>query len=299
VPTTAANGTTTYTSSTSIAPQATDNNLTSGLRNTYGPLNNTAPIPTVGTITGIMTDPQFRVAINALQQRTGSDLLAAPRVVTLSGRQAHFAAQDLQEIVTGTGITTTGSATGGLTGGTGVAVPSITYTTTFLSFGPVLDVIPTVSADGYSIQMALIPTYTEFLQYDSPGGFVPEAQAAAGSTVGVPLTAQLPLPHFRVREVVTSCNVWDGQTVVLGGLIAETLTKISDSVPVLGDLPLVGRLFKSQSTDSTKQNLMIFVTPTIIDPAGNRVHTDEDLPFARNSIPPQPASAAQAPVPAH
>jgi general secretion pathway protein D len=183
-----------------------------------------------------------------------------------------------------------------LTGGTGVVANSIGYTTTFLSFGPVLDVVPTVSADGFSIQMVLIPTYTEFLQYDPPGLFIPQAQSAAGSTIGVPLQAQLPLPHFRVRQVVTSCNVWDGQTVVLGGLISETITKISDKVPVLGDLPIVGRLFQSQSSDSTKDNLMIFVTPTIIDPAGNRVHNDEDMPFARVSIPAQPTTAASVPA---
>jgi general secretion pathway protein D len=274
-----------------VSPLSTDGNLTSGLRNSYGPLNNSASIPTVATISGIMTDPQFRVAINAIEQRTGSDLLAAPKVTTLSGRQAHVAAQDLQEIVTGTTLNSTGSSTGGLTGGTGVVASQIGYTTSFLSFGPVLDVIPTVSADGFSIQMVLIPTYTEFLQYDSPGNFIPQAQSAAGGTIGIPLQATLPLPHFRVRQVVTSCDVWDGQTIVLGGLISETITKISDKVPVLGDLPFVGRLFQSQSSDSTKDNLVIFVTPTIIDPAGNRVHTDDDLPFARTSIPPQTATA--------
>jgi general secretion pathway protein D len=291
-PSTLTPGTTILTPSPAVQPAlSTDGNLTSGLRNTYGPLNNSTAIPTVATISGIMTDPQFRVAINAIEQRTGSDLLAAPKVTTLSGRQAHVAAQDLQEIVTGTELNSTGSSTGGLTGGTGVVASQIGYTTSFLAFGPVLDVIPTVSADGFSIQMVLIPTYTEFLQYDSPGTFIPQAQSAAGSTIGVPLQAVLPLPHFRVRQVVSSCNVWDGQTIVLGGLISETITKISDKVPVLGDIPFVGRLFQSQSSDSSKDNLVIFVTPTIIDPSGNRVHTDEDMPFAKFNIPPQPAAA--------
>jgi general secretion pathway protein D len=79
--------------------------------------------------------------------------------------------------------------------------------------------------------------------------------------------------------------------VVLGGMISETITKIKDQVPVLGDLPIFGRLFKSESTDSQKQNLLIFVTPTIIDPAGNRVHNDDDMPFAHTSVPPQPPVA--------
>jgi type II secretory pathway component GspD/PulD (secretin) len=278
-----------------VSPSATDNLLTSGLRNTYTSGNSTGTIPTVATISGILTDPQFRVAIQAIQQRTGSDLLSAPKVTTLSGRQTHIAAQDIQYIVTTAQITETASASSsiGLAGssGLGVVAPSISYTTVPYPLGPSLDVMPTVSADGYSVQMVLIPTLLEFIGYDPPGAFVPTAVAAAGSTLGTPVVAQLPLPHFRVREVVTTCNVWDGQTVVLGGMIAETITKIKDQVPVLGDLPLVGRLFQSESTDSQKQNLLIFVKPTIIDPAGNPVHNLDDMPFALKGIPPQPPTA--------
>ena len=81
--------------------------------------------------------------------------------------------------------------------------------------------------------------------------------------------------------------VWDGQTVVLGGLISENVTKTKDKVPLLGDLPLAGRLFRSESSQSIKKNLLIFVTPTIIDPAGNRLHSEEEMPFAQTTIPPQ------------
>jgi general secretion pathway protein D len=95
------------------------------------------------------------------------------------------------------------------------------------------------------------------------------------------------LPIFRLRQLVTTAIVWDGQTVVLGGLIAESVTKTKDKVPLLGDLPIAGRLFRSESSSTRKKNLLIFVTPTIIDPAGNRVHSDEELPFAQSSIPPQ------------
>jgi len=240
-----------------------------------------------------MTDPQFRVAINAIEQRSGSDLLAAPKVTTESGRQAHLAAQDLKMIVTTANVSITTSQSTGLTGGTGGGTPSIGYSTSLIATGPSLDVIPTVSADGYSIEMALLPTYTEFIGYDNPGQFVPQAQGFAGNTLGVSITAQLPLPHFRIRSVATACDVWDGQTVVLGGLISETITKVRDKVPMLGDLPFFGKLFQSQSSDSSKENLLIFVTPTMIDPAGNRVHTDEDLPFAKFGVPPQPAPAAR------
>ena len=79
---------------------------------------------------------------------------------------------------------------------------------------------------------------------------------------------------------------------MLGGLITDNVTRVKDQVPVLGDLPWVGRLFRSEQNKSSKQNLLIFVTPTILDPAGNRVHTDEELPFSRESFPLQPTAPA-------
>jgi len=217
-------------------------------------------IPALGTITGLMTDPQFRMVIRALDQRGALELMAAPRVTTLSGRQAQVQINDLRTIVTGVdlnqtasgGGANTGAAVGTATGGGGVA-PTLNYITQITPFGPVLDVIPYVAADGYTIEMTLIPTFSEFLGYDDPGQFVPQAQSVAGNSIGLPITAQLPLPRLRVRQVVTSAIVWDGQTVVLGGLISEDIRKQRDKVPFLGDLPWLGRLFRSESTSAQKR----------------------------------------------
>jgi general secretion pathway protein D len=66
-------------------------------------------------------------------------------------------------------------------------------------------------------------------------------------------------------------TVWDGQTVALGGLIREDVQDVEDKLPVMGDLPFVGRLFRSEVEDHFKRNLMIFVTATLIDPAGQRI----------------------------
>jgi general secretion pathway protein D len=281
---------------TALLPSGSDQLATAGLRNAVN-------APAVATITGILTDPQFRVVIRALQQRDGADLLTESSVTTLSGRQTQVQVVDLRTIVIGTSLTqTSGTGTGGIGtlggGGVGgVVAPSVNYPTATLPFGPTLDVVPYVSADGFTIQMTIIPTYTEFLGYDPPGQFIPQAQAAtSGGGAAVPLTAQLPLPHFRVRQVTTSANVWDGQTVVLGGLISESVTKQKDQVPVLGDLPILGRLFRSESSQTQKKNLMIFVTPTIIDPAGNRFHSEDEMPFAQNAIPVQPQPAAAKPA---
>ena len=154
-----------------------------------------------------------------------------------------------------------------------------------IEVGPVLDVLPYVLSDGYTINLTLIPSETEFAGYSVPPS-IPGVNVA--NVVLVPTI----LPNFTVRQVLTTVNIWDNQTVVLGGLISSKITTTKDKVPVLGDLPLVGRLFQSQTKISVKKNLMIFVTATIVDPAGNRVHSDDELPFAQTSIPPQEPGVA-------
>ncbi len=273
--------------------QASDNVLTGGLRQTVG--SQGGSIPALGTITGLMTDPQFRVVIRALEQRGALELMAAPRVTTLSGRQAQVQINDLRTIVTGVDLqqATAGGGGGqvgggaGIGGGAGAIGSQVGYITQITPFGPVLDVVPYVAADGYTIELTLIPTFSEFLGYDDPGLFIPQVQGAAGNAIGLPLTAQLPLPRLRVRQVVTSAIVWDGQTVVLGGLISEDIRKQRDKVPFLGDIPWIGRLFRTESTSASKRNLVIFITPTIIDPAGNPVHTPDNLPFDPSVLPDQ------------
>lgn len=156
-----------------------------------------------------------------------------------------------------------------------------------IPFGVVLDVIPYVSSDGYSIQLNIVPTFTEFLGYDTD--VARQFQTVVGNLPVQPT----PLPRYRVRQVVTSAIVWDGQTIVLGGLIAENVTKNREKVPVLGDIPLLGRLFRSESSSSAKKNLVIFVTPTIIDPAGNRVNSPDALPYDPNTIPEQKPSTTK------
>ena len=151
--------------------------------------------------------------------------------------------------------------------------------------------IPYVSADEFSIQMTIIPTVTEFIGYDDAGKFIPTAAVVGGSAV--PLTAVLPLPHYRVRQLVTSCIVWDAQTIVMGGLLTDSVSRVKDKVPFLGDIPFLGQLFTSESSTKTKKNLMIFVTPTIINPDGSRYHSDDEMPFAQNTVPPQTRVMAQ------
>ena len=268
-----------------IPASGSDNLITSGLRNGLN-------APAIGTLTGILTDPQFRVVIRALEQRKGVNLLSAPKVTTLSARQAEIKSVRIRTIVTDLDLNQTAAGGGvqaGVTQTTGGGVGStIQPIVEQIELGPVLDVIPYVSADGYTIQMTIIPTIKEFEGYDLDTARLFSAQAqSVGNSAAPPLSQITPLPIFRLRQVVTSASVWDGQTVVLGGLLLDETTKFKDKLPILGDLPFIGRLFRSESSQAKKSSLVIFVTPTIIDPAGNRVHSEDDLPFAQNSIPVQ------------
>lgn len=177
---------------------------------------------------------------------------------------------------------------------------AITPITQQIETGPVLDVVPYVLSDGYTINLTLIPSLTEFQGYQDP-------PAVPNVTAGLNVV-QLPtsLPLFAVRQVVTTVNIWDNQTIVIGGLISSVTASTKDKVPVLGDLPGIGVLFQSSAKKVSKKNLMIFVTATIVDPAGNRVHSDDELPFTQSTIPTQPVvpgqtfqpgSAAAAPAP--
>ena len=247
-------------------------NWFAGIQNLALQTNNLAPSKTnelAGAITGILTENQFRTVMKALEQRGGVDILSAPRVTTLSGRQAQISALDSKSIVTGVNSKTSSD-------GTVTSSPVVTPT----PFGPMLDIIPNVSADGYSIQITVTATVTEFLGYEKPAPALQDSWGKVSKDA-------IPLPITRTRQVTTSAVVWDGQTLVLGGLMSENVVKVKDKVPVLGDVPLLGRLFRSESKIAQKKNLLIFVTPTLIDPAGNRVHTEESL-RSQQTILPQP-----------
>jgi len=251
-----------------------------------GGLRNMANAPALATFTGILTDPQFRVVIKAIDQRDGIDLLSEGNVTTLSGRQCQILTIEMKTIVTGINQNASQNGSTGASTGAGTVnqAPQAVFTTPItqlLPFGPTIDVVPYVSADGSTIQMTIIPTVSEFAGYDfkTAAVFVPQTITGSGQSV----TSVLPLPTFRLRQVTTSCIVWDGQTVVLGGLIISEIEKHKDTVPILGTLPLIGRLFQTESSVNSRKNLVIFVTPTIIDPAGNKAHTEEEQPFSQHA----------------
>jgi general secretion pathway protein D len=236
-----------------------------------------SPQNSIATIRGILTNPQFQVVINALSQKQSADTLSAPKVTTVSGQQAQI--RSVQEFIYPTSWSqpTATAAGGGTTGGGAAAVvPSIPSSFQTREVGVLLNVTPEVGADGYTINLTLAPEVSQFLGFINYGSAI---GLSAGNNV-VTTFNDIEEPLFSSENLTTSVVIWDGQTVVLGGLITEQLTKIDDKVPFLGDLPLVGRLFQSKVTQRSKLNLLVFVTARLIDPAGNPVHR---LPVASSA----------------
>jgi Flp pilus assembly secretin CpaC/tetratricopeptide (TPR) repeat protein len=244
----------------SISPRNTDGHVTSNFKQHGNPLL---------TVTGILTDPQFRMVLSAMDQQEGVDVLSSPQIITVSGRPAQLNVQDQRYLVTGVTPAFTPGQFGG--GGAGAMMPNISSG----NFGPDFQAVPYVSSDMYTIEMSVQPTFTEFLGYEDTSF---EATAFAG---GNTVTQPIALPRMRTRTLNVDCVVWDGYTLGLGGLIAETVMTNKDKVPFLGDTPFIGRLFRGESTQRKKKNMHIFITSTIIDPAGNPVNTEETLPFMR------------------
>jgi general secretion pathway protein D len=78
-------------------------------------------------------------------------------------------------------------------------------------------------------------------------------------------------PFFKERSIETHVSIYNGATIVMGGLITEERKSMEDKIPFLGDIPFLGRLFRSRSEWSNKRNLLIFVTARLVDPRGRQI----------------------------
>ena len=133
------------------------------------------------------------------------------------------------------------------------------------NIGVELGVTPTVEEDEYSISLELNPKVTEFEGFVEYGG---QSAAIAGTTT-VTLPSGFYQPIFSTREINTKVTVWDGATLVMGGLTREETKRVNDKVPLLGDIPFIGRAFRSKGETSQKRNLLVFVTANLVSPGGS------------------------------
>lgn len=223
------------------------------------------PAAGVLALAGIFTNPQFQVVLRALNQKKGIDVLSAPKVTTKSGSSATV--EVIREFRYPSEYEppqipqTTGSGTQPIT-------PATPTSFEMKPIGVRLEVEPTVGSDNYTIDLRLVPEVTEFegfINYGSP--ILNRGIVVTDNVINYPV--------FSERKVETSVSIYDGQTVVLGGLMREDVQKVNDKTPLLGDIPMAGALFRSQSDQHIKRNLVIFVTATLIDPAGQALAAEQ------------------------
>ncbi len=161
-------------------------------------------------------------------------LLAQPKLVCASGEKAEF-----------------------LAGGE-VPIPLITnnqFTVEYKPYGVILNIRPTADRNG-NIQTEI------------------EAEASEiDSSVSVSLGGTAAVPGFRTRKVKTNVTVRHGETIVLSGVFSHDEQKNISKLPGIGHIPIIGELFKSRGFDSTKRELVIFVTPRIVNPDSDKIRT--------------------------
>jgi general secretion pathway protein D len=254
-------------------------------------------------LSGVFTNPQFQMVIRALNQKKGVDLMASPKVTTKSGQKATISIvrdfpypQEFEPPQVPQSTSQTGQGGGGVAQEQDpVVTPSFPTDFTTRKLGVSLEVEPQIGPDGYTIDLSLSPEVVDFdgfINYGSPI-LAPQRNLAAGAVDAVlnPLDVlsanqfftptlltenTINQPIFSVRKVTTSVSIWDGQTVALGGLIREDVQKVNDKVPVLGDIPLAGALFRSEIDQKIKQNLIVFVTARLMDAAGQPLRPEDD-----------------------
>jgi type II secretory pathway component GspD/PulD (secretin) len=185
-------------------------------------------IPRLGRLQGFGRTPlSFTAQLNLAISNGHGRVLADPRITTLSGRTASIRAGDTLSILT----TTSGNA-------------GTIATTQVQSFqtGVTLDITPLV---------------------DNAGGVTVALHPVVNSLVGI---SSAGVPEISTRDTQTTVHLQNNETLVIGGLIQENETRTTSKIPLLGDIPLVGRVFRNDNTNSSRNELIIVVTPHVVTP---------------------------------
>ncbi|MFA4990986.1 MAG: hypothetical protein WC569_00195 [Candidatus Omnitrophota bacterium] len=210
---------------------------------------------------GLLTRPQFSAVLHALEKKTKSKTLSAPRVTTLNNQTATIKIADeyvyptrYEPTLTKEDLNNDGDFLDTVVV-SGVSIKETRFVNVPQGFetrdvGILLNVTPSVGKDKEIIALTLNPEVSEY-----------EENAFEYS-------GEVKLPKFTTRDLATNVAVRNGDTVVLGGLIKESRTNTKTKVPVLGDMPLLGGLFRKNSDSVERKNLLIFVTASILGKAG-------------------------------
>jgi general secretion pathway protein D len=193
------------------------------------------PIPPGAGIYQILGN-DFQATLRAIAQAGKTEILSRPSILARNNQQATISLGQLVPLVTGTVLS-------------GVASTPVS-TITYQSVGIILQVTPFITSDGM-VEMILSPQISELADKSQ---WVPTS--STGGTVLSPVINQ--------RQADTVVVVPDGQTAIIGGLMERDNTVADSKIPFLGDIPLLGTLFKHHIAANTKTELLIFLTPRIV-----------------------------------
>jgi general secretion pathway protein D len=226
-------------------------------------------IPNTLTIGAVLDGQGFAAVMNAINNLKGVSLVSAPSVTTQSGLKATI--DIAREFPYPTSFEKPRLNTASIAYSAGpfqnapltLGVPPTPREFVTQDIGVSLEVKPTTYPDqriDLDITRAQVIDFDGFIDYGEPiVALLDNTQPVSILTPGT-----INQPVFNERSIVTRLQVLDGQTAVLGGLIREDTQEVNDKIPVLGDLPLLGRLFQSKVSERTKKSLLLFVTARLI-----------------------------------
>ena len=213
----------------------------------------------------ILSNADLSAALTALEQSGESRLLSAPRLTLLNNRPGsisdgevnyYFEQFTVEETITSIGNSNSFSLSGRM-------VP--TGKPSKITAGVSLEVVASIGGDGQSILLALHPVVNQNVRYVSLKGQTIEEVTKDKDRF------EIFLPQWRTQELATRVVVGSGQSIMMGGVLEREQRTIVESVPILGNLPGIGALFRKRSTIDKPRYLLIFVTATLLDEDGSFV----------------------------
>jgi type IV pilus assembly protein PilQ len=224
--------------------------------------------------THVFNANNLTATISAMEQSGESQTLSAPRLTVLNNRPATISDGNVQYYYEEYNV----ASTVGQYYTVSSWVPS--GKPTKITAGAVLNVLASISGDGKSIILALNPivnTDVQLVKYATLSQY--------GGGTNVQSTFDIKLPQYRTEELATRVSVKSGQTVVMGGVLERDRSTYVESVPVLGDIPILGALFRRRTESDIPRYLLIFVTATIVKDTGEFLVFDDTSAGHTNSVP--------------
>ena len=219
-------------------------------------------------LSGVLGNRIFETVIRMIETKSSAVSLSVPRVTVMNNRTARIRKGDklyyFEEY-------DTASIDMGDQGTRTTLVP--TGSPTELPIGLTLDVRVNIGNDMKTIMLGLKPEIVKFIKWESYNYVNSDDDDDDDDDDTM---AQIKLPRTNEQMIATSVNVESGETVVLGGLLEQTKSNEVRKIPLLGDLPLVGFLFRRTIKSYEPKNLLIFVTARIINNRGEFVKVRED-----------------------